>query len=117
MDLVTPVRKQIELAKKHGLKTKFLLQYDALIDSTYTDMLFGLNDEMIEIGVWFEVSAAALRKGGYQVGRQVPVDWHAHCGFRSVIPGSGARKTYRHPVLRFSGKIWLLSALIRRLGI
>ena len=27
---------------------------------------------MIEIGVWFEF-AAALRKGGYQVGRQVPV--------------------------------------------
>lgn len=81
MDLVTPVRKQIELAKKHGLKTTFLLQYDALIDSTYTDMLFGLNDEMIEIGVWFEVVQPLCEKAGIRWEGRYPWDWHAHCGF------------------------------------
>lgn len=81
MDLVTPVRKQIELAKKHGLKTTFLLQYDALIDNAYTDLLRGLDPGMFDIGVWFEVVQPLCEKAGIRWNGRFPWDWHAHCGF------------------------------------
>lgn len=81
MDLVTPVKKQIELAKKHGLKTTFLLQYDALIDSTYTDMLCALDPDLFEIGVWFEVVQPLCEKAKIKWTGRFPWDWHAHCGF------------------------------------
>ena len=38
MDLITPVKMQIELMKKHNLKGTFLLQFDALTDKIYQDM-------------------------------------------------------------------------------
>lgn len=81
MDLVTPVRKQIELANKYGLKTTFLIQYDALIDNTYTDMLPGLDPNMYEIGVWFEIVQPLCEKAGIKWTGRFPWDWHAHCGF------------------------------------
>ena len=81
MDLVTPVREQIALAKKHGLKTTFLLQYDALTDSTYTDMLRGLDTDMFETGVWFEVVQPLCEKAGIMWRGRFPWDWHSHCGF------------------------------------
>ena len=81
MDLVTPVRKQIELANKYGLKTTFLIQYDALMDSTYTDMLLGLDPDRFEIGVWFEIVQPLCDKAGIKWTGRFPWDWHAHCGF------------------------------------
>lgn len=54
-DIQTPVTEQIRLIKEHNLRGTFLLQYDALIDPFYTDLLRELPPEQFEIGVWFEV--------------------------------------------------------------
>ena len=52
VDLVAPVRNQIDLMKKHNLSGTFLLQYDALIDPVYTDMLKTLDKEQFELGAY-----------------------------------------------------------------
>lgn len=81
MDLVTPVREQIALMKKHNLRGTFLLQYDALIDPAFTDLLLPLDPAQFEIGVWFETVQPQVEAAGLIWRGRFPWDWHAHCGF------------------------------------
>lgn len=81
IDLVTPVQKQIELMTRLDLRGTFLIQYDALLDPTYTDMLKALDPKQFEIGVWFEVVQPLTEKVGISWRGRFPWDWHVHCGF------------------------------------
>ncbi len=81
MDLVTPVREQIALARQYGLKTTFLVQYDALLLPEFQALLQPLEPELFEIGVWFEVVAPLCRDSGYPWRGRYPWDWHADVGF------------------------------------
>lgn len=81
MDLVTPVKKQIELLHKYKLKGTFLLQYDALINPVFSDMLKSLDTSQYEIGVWFETVQPLVEKAGLKWTGRYPWDWHVHCGF------------------------------------
>ncbi len=81
MDLAAPVREQIRLAEQYGLKTTFLLQYDALTDDTYIGLLRGLDADMFEIGVWLEIVQPLAEKAGAVWKGRYPWDWHSHCGF------------------------------------
>ena len=81
MDLVTPVLEQIRLLKQYNLKGTFLLQYDALIDPVYTDLLKALDPNQFEIGVWFETVQPLVEKAGAVWRGRYPWDWHSHCGF------------------------------------
>ncbi len=80
-DLVEPVREQIALMKRRGLRGTFLLQYDALIDPVYTDMLKELDPAQFEFGVWFEIVEPQCAAAGIPWTGRFPWDWHAHCGF------------------------------------
>ena len=64
VDLVRPVKEQIQLMKEHGLRGTFLLQYDALLDPVYQNMLKELDPRQFEIGVWFEVVQPLVEKIG-----------------------------------------------------
>lgn len=81
VDLVQPVREQIALMQKHGLRGTFLLQYDALLDPVYTDMLRALDPEQFELGVWFEIVQPQCAAVGIPWTGRFPWDWHVHCGF------------------------------------
>ena len=81
MDLELTVRKDIELMKQHNLRGTFLLQYDALIDPVYINMLKSLDPQQFEIGVWFEVVQPLVEKVGLTWRGRFPWDWHVHCGF------------------------------------
>lgn len=81
IDLVEPVREQISLMKKHNLKGTFLIQYDALCDNKFTDILRELDPAQFEIGVWFEVVQPMVEKVGLKWRGRYPWDWHSHCGF------------------------------------
>ena len=81
VDLVEPVREQIVLMKKHGLRGTFLLQYDALIDPVYTEMLKALDPAQFEFGVWHEIVEPQCEAAGIPWTGRFPWDWHAHCGF------------------------------------
>ena len=81
VDLVEPVREQIALMKRHGLRGTFLLQYDALIDPIYVEMLKDLDPAQFELGVWFEVVEPQCLAAGIPWTGRFPWDWHVHCGF------------------------------------
>ena len=81
VDMVKPVKEQINLMKKHSLKGTFLLQYDALISDEYTELLKELDSKQFEIGVWFEVVQPQTEDCGIEWRGRFPWDWHVHCGF------------------------------------
>ena len=81
MDLITPVKMQIELMKKHNLKGTFLLQYDALMDKVYQDMLMELDKSQFEIGVWLEIVEPQVKKAGLTWRGRYSWDWATNVGF------------------------------------
>ena len=81
VDLVLPVKEQIQLMKEHGLRGTFLLQYDALLNPEYQNILKELDPRQFEIGVWFEVVQPLVEKIGLPWRGRFPWDWHVHCGF------------------------------------
>ena len=81
VDLVRPVREQIALMRRYSLRGTFLLQYDALIDPVYTDMLKNPDPAQFETGVWFEIVQPQCEAAGIPWTGRFPWDWHAHCGF------------------------------------
>lgn len=73
-DLVTPVLKQIELLKAYGFKGTFLLQYDALIEPVYQDILKELDSEQFELGIWLEIVEPLTKKAGIKWTGRFPWD-------------------------------------------
>jgi len=72
---------QVEILKKHKLEGTFLLQYDALMDSKYQQLLKGLPADSFEIGAWWEIPQPLVEKAGYKWRGRYPWDWHANVGF------------------------------------
>ncbi len=81
IDLAEPVKRQIELVNKHRFPATWLLQYDALTQGPYVELLRrGLGPEH-EIGGWFEVVQPLVEKAGLKWRGRHPWDWHSHVGF------------------------------------
>ena len=78
-NLVTPVREQIDLMQKHGLRGTFLLQYDALIRPDFQALLRPLDPEQFELGVWYEYNQPLVEKAGLVWRGRFPWDWHSDC--------------------------------------
>lgn len=72
---------QIDIMKRHGLRGTFLLQYDALIDERYQELLKELPAETFEIGAWWEIPQPLVEASGYRWRGRYPWDWHADVGF------------------------------------
>ncbi|SEO63281.1 hypothetical protein [Paenibacillus sp. OV219] len=81
IDLIEPVREQLALVQKHGLRATWLLQYDALINPDFTDLLVREADAGQEIGVWFEIVQPLTEKAGIPWRGRFPWDWHSHIAF------------------------------------
>lgn len=82
IDLIRPVKEQINLLKKYELTGTFLLQYDALINPSFTEML-SKDSQNIEIGGWLEIVQPMCEAAGIPWrGRPgFSWDWHADVGF------------------------------------
>ena len=81
-DLFEPVVKQVELLKKHNLPATFLLQYDALINGPYVELLRNnLDFSCYEVGAWLEIVQPLVEKAGIKWRGRYSWDWHAHVGF------------------------------------
>ncbi|MDR2618186.1 MAG: hypothetical protein LBC62_04870 [Treponema sp.] len=78
MDLYEPVREQLALLEKYGMRGTFLLQYDALLDETYVNML---RHGAHETGVWLEIMEPLVKDCGLPWRGRFPWDWHSHVGF------------------------------------
>jgi hypothetical protein len=81
IDLLEPVKEQLALVQKYRLRATWLLQYDALIDPAFTDLLLHEADASQEIGVWFEVVQPLAEKAGIPWRGRYAWDWHAHVAF------------------------------------
>ena len=79
--LYQTVIKQVELMRKHHLSGTFLLQYDALMDPRYQQLLKGLPRDSFEIGAWWEIPQPLVENAGMQWRGRYPWDWHANIGF------------------------------------
>ena len=80
VDLHKPVVFQMELAKQYNLPTTWLLQYDALREDFYTDLLRNA-PEGDEVGIWFEVVQPLTEACGIPWRGRYPWDWHTNVGF------------------------------------
>src|SRR5690606_3459334 len=81
IDLLEPVSEQLALVQQHGLRATWLLQYDALINPAFTDLLIREANASQEIGVWFEVVQPLAEKAGIPWRGRYAWDWHAHIAF------------------------------------
>jgi hypothetical protein len=79
--LYETVVEQVKIMQEHQLKGTFLLQYDALMDARYQNLLKGLSPEMFEIGAWWEIPQPLVENSGYRWRGRYPWDWHADVGF------------------------------------
>jgi len=79
--LYQTVVSQIELMNKYKLGGTFLLQYDALMDSRYQELLKKLPSSTFEVGGWWEIPQPLAEKAGLKWRGRYPWDWHANVGF------------------------------------
>ena len=85
VDLLKPVAKQMDLAKKHKLPVTWLVQYDAMIDGRFIELLKDLQPED-EIGIWLEFVQPLVEKAGIKWRGRFPWDWHVDAGFSVAYP-------------------------------
>lgn len=79
--LFQTVVNQIRLMKEYHLGGTFLLQYDALIDKRYQDLLKTLPKDQFEIGGWWELPQPLIEKAGIKWRGKYAWDWHSDVGF------------------------------------
>jgi hypothetical protein len=79
--LYQTVVNQVALMKKHHLAGTFLLQYDALIDTRYQELLKSLPKDSFEIGAWWELPQPLIEKAGIKWRGKYAWDWHSNVGF------------------------------------
>jgi len=79
--LFETVVEQVKMMKQYKLGGTFLLQYDALLDSNYQQLLKGLPADSFEIGAWWEIPQPLVENSGMKWRGRYPWDWHADVGF------------------------------------
>ena len=79
--LYQTVVQQIDMMKKYKLGGTFLLQYDALMDPRYQQLLKSLPRDSFEIGAWWEIPQPLVEKAGLKWNGRYPWDWRANIGF------------------------------------
>lgn len=78
--LFETTKAELELCEKYGFKSTVLLQYDAMIDGRYIELL-NKHKNLVEIGLWFEVVQPLCEDCGIKWRGRFPWDWHSDVGF------------------------------------
>ena len=79
--LYETVQQEIALLKKYHLPGTFLLQYDALINPRYQQLLKTELDSTSEVGGWWEITQPHVEAAGLTWRGRYSWDWHANVGF------------------------------------
>ncbi|MGN0231386.1 MAG: hypothetical protein ACI4A8_04135 [Muribaculaceae bacterium] len=79
--LYQTVVEQIKILNEYGIRGTFLLQYDALINPKYQQLLSAMPLEGTEIGGWWEITQPHVEAAGIEWRGRFPWDWHANVGF------------------------------------
>lgn len=80
-DLITPVKEEIALSQKYGFKTTFLLQYDAMLNPVFVQLMKALDPNQFELGVWYEIVRPLTEACDIEWTGRWDWDWFCHCGF------------------------------------
>ena len=80
VDMQLPMREQIKLMKKLGLRGTFLLQYDAMIDPAFEELIEEAS-AFCEIGLWLEIVQPQVEAIGLEWKGRYPWDWYNDVGF------------------------------------
>jgi hypothetical protein len=81
IDLLEPVVQQIRLVHAYDLPATFLIQYDALTQPRFVDLLKRELNDHDEIGAWLEVVQPQVEAAGLTWRGRFPWDWHSDVGF------------------------------------
>lgn len=79
--LYQTVVSQIRLMRENRLGGTFLVQYDALIDPRYQQLLKSLPDSNFEIGAWWEITQPHVERAGLHWRGRYPWDSDANVDF------------------------------------
>jgi hypothetical protein len=79
--LYQTVVEQVRSLKAHNLRSTFLLQYDALINPRYQELMKKDVPPGTEIGGWWEITEPHVRDAGMKWRGRFPWDWHVNVGF------------------------------------
>lgn len=80
-ELYQTVVEEIGMMKQYSLTGSFLLQYDALINPKYQELMKNSIPEGSEIGGWWEITEPHVKAAGMEWRGRFPWDWHANVGF------------------------------------
>ena len=78
--LFETLKKELELCEKFGFKSTVLFQYDALLDDRYIELVKE-RQNLVEVGLWFEVVQPLCEDCGFEWHGRFPWDWHNDVGF------------------------------------
>lgn len=119
IDLPGTVREQIRLLRQNGLRGTFLLQYDALKDDVYIELMRSCAD-ICETGIWFEIVQPLVEAVGEVWRGRYSWDWYSNVGFLiGYEPGvrrrliDEAMETFRGIFGRYPGSVgaWHIDAV------
>lgn len=79
--LYETVHEQVKLLTKYKLTGTFLLQYDALINQRYQELLKKETERGTEVGAWWEITQPHVEAAGLKWRGRYSWDWHADVGF------------------------------------
>lgn len=79
--LFETTKNEADAIHRHGFKGTWLLQYDALIDPRYQDMMREEMAHGCEVGGWWEITQPHVEAAGLTWRGRFPWDWHADKGF------------------------------------
>ena len=79
--LFETVQSQAEDLRSKGLVGTYLLQYDALLDPSYQQLMKEEMARGCEVGAWWEITQPHVEDAGYVWRGRFPWDWHANVGF------------------------------------
>jgi hypothetical protein len=79
--LYQTVVEQVKLFSGYHLPATYLLQYDALIDDRYQQLLKSRIPAGDEVGAWWEITQPQVEAAGLKWRGRYPWDWHANVGF------------------------------------
>jgi hypothetical protein len=79
--LYQTVVEQVNQLKEYQLISTFLLQYDALINPKYQELLKSEITRGSEVGGWWEITQPHVEAAGMKWRGRYPWDWHANVGF------------------------------------
>ncbi|MDR3228016.1 MAG: hypothetical protein LBT53_01195 [Puniceicoccales bacterium] len=82
-DLFECTATQVRQLRRHALPATFLLQYDALINPKYVELLKNETQPGTEIGAWWEITEPHVKAAGiaWRGRKGFAWDWHANVGF------------------------------------